>query len=107
MAAGVYVVNILVTGTSTAVVKQFFDVIQCLSIKNLGPVAKFPVMLVNQTASASYVSDQEEAIFDLLGDHGLSDAHILRVRQLEKTCSRCKMLTANYSTPTTQANTRR
>ncbi|CAI5705527.1 unnamed protein product [Peronospora effusa] len=51
---------------------------QCLSIKILGPVAKFLGIHVNKGTSGSYDLDQEEDIVELLRDHELSDANTTR-----------------------------
>uniref|UniRef100_A0AAV1T9S2 Uncharacterized protein n=1 Tax=Peronospora matthiolae TaxID=2874970 RepID=A0AAV1T9S2_9STRA len=72
---GVYVNDLLATGTSAAAVERFFASIASLSIKDLGRVSKFLGMRVTHSGQNGYTLDQEEAIRDLLRDNGLADAN--------------------------------
>ncbi|CAI5734969.1 unnamed protein product [Hyaloperonospora brassicae] len=74
---GAYVDDLLVTGTSTAVVDRFFVSLSTLAINDLGEVSKFLGMLVTRDGS-SYALDQEESIKDLLREHGLEAANPTR-----------------------------
>uniref|UniRef100_A0AAV1VBX8 Integrase catalytic domain-containing protein n=1 Tax=Peronospora matthiolae TaxID=2874970 RepID=A0AAV1VBX8_9STRA len=74
---GAYVDDLLVTGTSTAVVDRFFVSLSTLAIKDLGEVSKFLGMRVTRDGS-SYTLDQEESIKDLLREHGLEAANPTR-----------------------------
>ncbi|CAI5716713.1 unnamed protein product [Peronospora effusa] len=75
---GVYVDDLLATGTIAAAVDRFFTSLGSLSIKDLGPVTKFLGMRVAVDDDSSYVIDQEGAINDLLREHGLDDADSTR-----------------------------
>ena len=72
---GVYVDDLLVTGTSVAAVENFFVSLASLSIKDLGYVNKFLGMRVELGSDGAYRIDQEEAIKELLRAHGMSDAN--------------------------------
>ena len=72
---GVYVDDLLATGTDAAAVDRFFVKLGSLSIKDLGTVSKFLGMRVTIDNSAGYVLDQAEAIGELLREHGLEDAN--------------------------------
>ncbi|GAB9471215.1 unnamed protein product, partial [Globisporangium polare] len=75
---GVYVDDLLVTATRRDLVRQFFASMATLSIKNLGPVSKFLGMRVERAEGGGYSLDQEEAIDELLREHGLQDANSVR-----------------------------
>ena len=75
---GVYVDDLLATGTSAAVVEDFFAELKTLSIKDLGRVSKFLAMRIELSAIGSYRLDQEEAIGDLLRANGLTDPNSTR-----------------------------
>ena len=80
---GVYVDDLLVTGTSVAAVENFFVSLASLSIKDLGYVNKFLGMRVELGSDGAYRIDQEEAIKELLRAHG-----IRRRRRLGMTATR-------------------
>ena len=63
---GVYVDNLLATGTSAAAVDRFFTSLASLSIKDFGRVSKFLGMRVTLNGDGGYTLDQEKAIGDLL-----------------------------------------
>ena len=72
---GVYVDDLLATGTSVAAVERVFEILSSLSIKDLGRVSKFLGMRVTHSGQRGYTFEQEEAIGDLLSDNGLADAN--------------------------------
>ena len=75
---GVYVDDLLVTGTSPAVLEQFFLNMASLEIKSLGVVNKFLGLRVLLDTKHGYVLDQEPMIDVLLKDHGLKLANAVR-----------------------------
>ena len=75
---GVYVDDLLVTGTSNAVVGQFFKDMASLEIKDLGIVNKFLGLRVKLNENEGYVLDQEVTIDSLLKEHGLATANGVR-----------------------------
>ncbi|GAB9476013.1 unnamed protein product, partial [Globisporangium polare] len=75
---GVNVDDLLVTATRRDLVRQFFASMATLSIKNLGPVSKFLGMRVERAEGGGHSLDQEEAIDELLREHGLQDANSVR-----------------------------
>ena len=75
---GVYVDDLLVTGTTSDAVETFFVSIERLSTKNLGPVSKFPGIFVTHSNERKYMLDQEEAIIDILQQLGMHDANEVR-----------------------------
>jgi hypothetical protein len=77
---GVYVNDLLVTGSTTEAVVQFFVSMESLSIKNLGHASKFLGMRIEYEKGLGYKLDQEEAINDLLRDFGLEHANTTRVQ---------------------------
>ena len=66
---GVYVDDLLVTGTDTADVDRFFAGLGSLAINDLGAVHKFLGMQVIMEDDGSYLIDQETAIRDILREH--------------------------------------
>jgi hypothetical protein len=76
---GVYVDDVLVTGTSTARVDDFFAAMCVLELKDLGAVSKFLGMRVAFDPTQGYVIDQEQAIDELLLKNGLDDANPVRI----------------------------
>uniref|UniRef100_A0AAV1T269 Reverse transcriptase Ty1/copia-type domain-containing protein n=1 Tax=Peronospora matthiolae TaxID=2874970 RepID=A0AAV1T269_9STRA len=74
---GVYVDDLLATGTSAAAVERFFASLASLSIKDLGRVSNFLGMRATHNGKNGYTLDQEEAIRDLLCDNGLANANSL------------------------------
>uniref|UniRef100_A0AAV1TQJ1 Reverse transcriptase Ty1/copia-type domain-containing protein n=1 Tax=Peronospora matthiolae TaxID=2874970 RepID=A0AAV1TQJ1_9STRA len=75
---GVYVDDLLATGTSAAAVESLFESLASLSIKDLGQVSKFLGMRVQLASEGGHKLDQEEAIGDLVRDSGLVDANPTR-----------------------------
>ena len=71
---GVYVGELLATGTSVAAVESFFASLASLSIKNFGHFYKFLGMRVQLGSDGAYRIDQEKAIKELLCAHQISDA---------------------------------
>ena len=72
---GVYVDDLLATGTRIAVVESFFSSLASLSIKYLGNAHKFLGMRVKLGSDGAYRIDQEDAIKELLRDHEMSNAN--------------------------------
>ena len=72
---GVYVDDLLATGTDAAAVDRFFVKLGSLAIKYLVTVSKYLGMRVTIDNSGGYVLDQAEAIGELLREHGLEDAN--------------------------------
>uniref|UniRef100_A0AAV1TEW2 Integrase catalytic domain-containing protein n=1 Tax=Peronospora matthiolae TaxID=2874970 RepID=A0AAV1TEW2_9STRA len=77
---GVYVDDLLATGTDAAAVDRSFASLGSLSIKDLGAVNKFLEMRVEVDNDGDYIIDQEVAINDILKDHGLEDANSTRMQ---------------------------
>ncbi|CAI5708159.1 unnamed protein product [Peronospora effusa] len=75
---GVYVDDLLATGTDAAAVDRFFDQLGSLSIKDLGTVSKFLGMRVEIDGDGTYVLDQSEAIGELVREHGLENDNSTR-----------------------------
>uniref|UniRef100_A0AAV1T191 Integrase catalytic domain-containing protein n=1 Tax=Peronospora matthiolae TaxID=2874970 RepID=A0AAV1T191_9STRA len=75
---GVYVDDLLATGTSAAAVEILYESLASLSIKDLGQVSKFLGMRVQLACEGGYKLDQEKAIGDLVRDNGLVDANPTR-----------------------------
>ena len=75
---GVYIDDLLATGTSVAAVKSFFASSKSLSIKDLGHVHKFLGMRVELESDGAYRIDQEEVIKEVLRSHGMSDANLTK-----------------------------
>ena len=75
---GVHVDDLLATGTSPAVVEQFFLSMAFLEIKDLGAVKKFLRLRILLDTKHGYVLDQEPMIDVLLNDHGLELANAVR-----------------------------
>uniref|UniRef100_A0AAV1TTB1 Reverse transcriptase Ty1/copia-type domain-containing protein n=1 Tax=Peronospora matthiolae TaxID=2874970 RepID=A0AAV1TTB1_9STRA len=73
--AGVYVEDLLATGTSAAAAERFFASLASLSIKDLGRASKSLGMRVTHNGQNGHTLDQEEAIRNLLRDNGLADAN--------------------------------
>ena len=81
---GVYVDDLLTTGTSVEAVERLFESLSSLSIKDLGRVSKFLGMRVNLDDTGKYTLDQEEAIADQLQPMGWRN-QIRRARLLATT----------------------
>ena len=79
MLLGVYVDDIIVTGTTTDVVDRYFDDMHVLELKNLGAVSKFLGMHFLHCDDGSVKIDQEQTIVEMLDKHGLSNLNGVRV----------------------------
>ncbi|CAI5723653.1 unnamed protein product [Peronospora farinosa] len=75
---GVYVDDILVTGTKLSAVDNFFKDMACLSIKDLGVVNKFLGLRIKLDESKGYILDQQVTIELLLKEFGLDSANGVR-----------------------------
>ncbi|KAG6613467.1 Integrase catalytic core protein [Phytophthora cinnamomi] len=78
LVVGVYVDDLLVTGTEQAAVDAFFGELDTLSIKDLGRAHKFLGMRVVYDDTDGYYLDQEVMITTLLKEHGMEHAHGVR-----------------------------
>ncbi|GMF60978.1 unnamed protein product [Phytophthora fragariaefolia] len=78
LVVGVYVDDLLVTGTQQEAVDEFFSELTELSIKDLGPASKFLGIRVNYSEEEGYDLDQDIAILDMLKEHGMEFAHSVR-----------------------------
>ncbi|KAE8996647.1 hypothetical protein PF005_g23509 [Phytophthora fragariae] len=76
---GVYVDELLVTGTSKGRVDELFSMLITLQIKDLGVVSKFLGMRHKHTPEGEYTRDQEATVDELLEKFGLQDAHSVTV----------------------------
>ena len=72
---GVYVDDLLVTGTEPSAVDSFFAEMACLSIKDLGVVSKFLGLRIELDDSKEYILDQQVMIELLLKDFELDSAN--------------------------------
>ena len=72
---GVYVDDILITGTSFSRIESTFDSLSSLSIKNLGPVSKFLGMRVRYSDEDGYYLNQEPSVCELITKMGLYEVH--------------------------------
>ncbi|CAI5705437.1 unnamed protein product [Peronospora effusa] len=75
---GVYVDDLLVTGTDPSAVENFFKDMAGLSIKDLGAVNKFLVLRIKLDESKWYILDQQVTIESLLKEFGLDSANGVR-----------------------------
>ena len=75
---GVYVDDLLVTGTKQSAVDDFFVGLKTLSIKDIGVVKKFLGLWISLDDSRGYVLDQEVMIDALLRDYKLESANGVR-----------------------------
>ncbi|GMF45370.1 unnamed protein product [Phytophthora fragariaefolia] len=76
---GVYVDDLLVTGTQRHAVDVFFEELKSLEIKDLGCAHKFLGMRIEYSENGGYDLDQEVTIDGLLQTYGLTKAHGVRV----------------------------
>uniref|UniRef100_A0AAV1U951 Reverse transcriptase Ty1/copia-type domain-containing protein n=1 Tax=Peronospora matthiolae TaxID=2874970 RepID=A0AAV1U951_9STRA len=76
---GVYVDDLLVTGSDQGSVNSFFDELNSLSVKDLGCARKFLGMHIQYNDENGYTFDQEVGIMDMLKEHGLEMGHSVRV----------------------------
>nr|CCA24594.1 PREDICTED: copia proteinlike putative [Albugo laibachii Nc14] len=74
---GVYVDDLLVTVSKIILVREFFDEMRSLSIKDLGQVSKFLGMRVALN-DGRYLLDQEAAFEGVLDQHGVMNAKGVR-----------------------------
>ena len=72
---GVYVDDLLVTGTKQSAVEEFFFAMTCLSIKDLGNINMFVGLRIEPDESTGYVLDQQVTIKILLKEIGLDSAN--------------------------------
>lgn len=72
---GIYVDDLLVTGTSKACVDKFFQEAKVLDVKALGVVSKFLGMRVTQRPDGGLDIDQESTIEEMLEKFGLKEAN--------------------------------
>ncbi|POM67045.1 Pol Polyprotein [Phytophthora palmivora] len=76
---GVYVDDLLVTGTQQHAVDVFFEELKSLEIKDLGCARKFLGMRFGYSDENGYDLDQEVTIDELLQAYGLEKGHAVRV----------------------------
>ncbi|KAG3233082.1 hypothetical protein PI124_g21839 [Phytophthora idaei] len=76
---GVYVDDLLVTGTAQTAVDAFFGELSELVVKGLGEAHKFLGMRITYGEVEGYDLDQEVTIEELLKDHGMEYANGVRV----------------------------
>nr|CCA16570.1 PREDICTED: copia proteinlike putative [Albugo laibachii Nc14] len=74
---GVYVDGLLVTAAKMILVREFFDEMRSLSIKDLGQASKFLGIRV-ALKDGGYLLDQEAAIEKLMDQHGMMNAKGVR-----------------------------
>ena len=75
---GVYVDDLLVTGTRQSAVDEFYKDMASLSIKDLGIMNKFLGLRIELDGSSGYVLDQEMTIDLLLRDFGMESSNGVR-----------------------------
>ncbi|POM72016.1 Integrase catalytic core protein [Phytophthora palmivora] len=75
---GVYVDDLLVTGTRQGEVDNFFGELSDLAVKDLGVASKFLGMRVEYTQENGYYLDQEAGISELLREFGMEHANGVR-----------------------------
>ncbi|OWZ15971.1 putative mitochondrial protein, partial [Phytophthora megakarya] len=75
---GVYVDDLLVTGTQQEAVGLFFEELADLAVKNLGVASKFLGMRVTYDDDNGYFLDQEAVIGELLREFGMETANAVR-----------------------------
>ena len=73
---GVYVDDLLATGTDEAAIDRLFDSLANLSIKELSRVSKFLGIRVAIDDDDGYVLDQKEVISDLLREDGRTKTNL-------------------------------
>jgi hypothetical protein len=69
---GVYVDDLLSTATQTSLVKEFFDEMKTLDVKDLGTVAKFLGIRLELQQDHGYSLDQEHMIRELVESNGMT-----------------------------------
>ena len=75
---GVYVDDLLVTGTEPSAVDSFFAHMECLSIKNMGVVSKFVGLRIQLDVLKGYILGQQVTIELLLKGFGMNSANGVR-----------------------------
>ncbi|KAG3117247.1 hypothetical protein PI125_g3961 [Phytophthora idaei] len=83
---GAYVDNLLVTGTRQELVDGFFRELSELAVKDLGQAHKFLGMRITYDDVNGYDIDQQVTIEDMLKDHGMEHAHVVR-GPIDEECS--------------------
>ena len=73
---GVYVDDLLVTGTDQSAVDGLFGDLGSLSIKDLGRARKFLGMPISYDDDKGYTFNQEPGIVDMRKENGLELAHV-------------------------------
>ncbi|KAE9238201.1 hypothetical protein PF005_g327 [Phytophthora fragariae] len=76
---GVYVDDLLVTGTSSARVDAFFEDMAVLELKDLGVVSKFLGIGFEYDKDKGWLLEQRQVILGMLDKFGLSEASAVRV----------------------------
>ncbi|KAE8985246.1 hypothetical protein PR001_g22945 [Phytophthora rubi] len=76
---GVYVDDLLVTGTSNARVDAFFEDMAVLELKDLGVVSKFLGIGFEYDKDKGWLLEQRQVILGMLDKFGLSEASAVRV----------------------------
>nr|CCA18616.1 PREDICTED: similar to pol polyprotein putative [Albugo laibachii Nc14]CCA20572.1 PREDICTED: similar to pol polyprotein putative [Albugo laibachii Nc14] len=76
---GVYVDDLLITGTTVERIDQFFTDIKVLDLKDLGIVERFLGMRIEWTNEGGYCIDQEQKIEGVIEKHCLAEANLVRV----------------------------
>ncbi|KAE9302954.1 hypothetical protein PF001_g13774 [Phytophthora fragariae] len=78
LVVGVYVDDLLVTGTEQSAVDAFFGELKEFSVKDLGQASKFLGMRITYDDADGYNLDQEVLIQEMLKDHSMEHAHGVR-----------------------------
>ena len=76
---GIYVDDVLATGTNVQMVDEFFNDMKFVELKDLGVVTKFLGIVFNYSADNGWVLDQECVIEEILEKFGLSKSASVRV----------------------------
>ncbi|KAE8882313.1 hypothetical protein PF005_g15912 [Phytophthora fragariae] len=78
LVVGVYVDDLLVTGTEQSAVDAFFGELKEFSVKDLGQASKFLGMRITYDDADGYNLDQEVLIQEMLNAHSMEHAHGVR-----------------------------
>uniref|UniRef100_A0AAV1V6E9 Reverse transcriptase Ty1/copia-type domain-containing protein n=1 Tax=Peronospora matthiolae TaxID=2874970 RepID=A0AAV1V6E9_9STRA len=76
---GIYVDDVLATGTDVNKVNDLFVDMQVIELKDLGVVTKFLGIAFNYSAKTGWALDQENTIDEMLDKFGLKDSAAVRV----------------------------
>ena len=76
---GIYVDDLLITGTTVKRINQFFTDMKVLELKDIDIVEKFLGMRISCTNEEGYCIDQEQTIEEVLEKNGLTDANSVRL----------------------------